>query len=121
MVALSVAFVGAGRPDKALPLCEQALAIQQAKLGAGHPETLRTKNYLAMNLELVSHWSAAEAVRRDLLALRRKSARSDSLGLANDLGQLALDLTKQGKWSEAEPILRASVSRSAPRPPRKTG
>src|SRR5262249_57090398 len=71
--------------------------------------TLASRNALAVAYESNGRWAAAEALRRETLARRRKSEKPDSVRLAGDLGGLGRDLLNQEKWSEAEPVLREDL------------
>ena len=48
MINLAGVYQAAGNLDLALPLFEQTLKLQRAKLGAEHPDTLLTMNNLAV-------------------------------------------------------------------------
>ena len=78
----------------------------ELKLGPDHLNTLASRNALAVAYESIGGWAAAEALRRETLARRRKSEKPDSPRLADDLGGLGWDLLSQEKWAEAEPVLR---------------
>ncbi len=60
--------------------------------------------------EVLQRWDAAEPLGRDSLARVRKTEKPSSVVLASELAQFALTLTKQSKWSEAEPVLRECLA-----------
>jgi hypothetical protein len=45
---LATAYRDAGRADEAIPLLEQTLADRERVLGASHPDTVTTREYLAL-------------------------------------------------------------------------
>ncbi len=67
-------------------------------------------NDLALAYESLRRWSGAESRRRDAIARRRRTAPPDSPLLADDLAGLGRNLVEQGRWPEAEPLLRESIA-----------
>jgi hypothetical protein len=91
-------------------LHEATLKARESKLGPGHPDTLTSRIGLAAAFEALDRWADAEVLRRENLALRRGAGKPDTLLVAGDLVELGRDLVREGKSSEAEPLLRECVA-----------
>jgi eukaryotic-like serine/threonine-protein kinase len=98
----------AGRTADAIALHESTLRLRESKLGPDHPHEFFSRTNLALAYEAVQRWADAEALHRENVTRRRKTEKPGSHLLAGDLGNLGGILLKQAKWSEAEPLLRAS-------------
>ena len=59
------------RHDRALKLREETLALQKAKLGPDHPDTLRSMNNLANSYAAAGQNDRALKLREETLALRK--------------------------------------------------
>jgi serine/threonine-protein kinase len=106
-----------GRSDEAVTLHRQVVALREqalercaSKLGPEHPDTVKSRTQLIAVYESAGRWTDAEPLHRDLLALRRETARPDSPVLADDLAALSRNLVMQARWSEAEPLLRECLA-----------
>ena len=106
-----------GRSAEAMTLRRQAVTIREqslehcaSKLGPDHPDTLKSRTGLINAYESLGRWADAEPLRRDALALRRKTAKPDSPLLADELADLGRNLLTQNKGSEAEPLLRECLA-----------
>ena len=62
------------RHDRALKLYEETLALQKAKLGPDHPDTLASMNNLANSYAAAGQLDRALKLREETLALRRRSS-----------------------------------------------
>ena len=82
----------------------------ESKGKADDPRTFNIRMTMAQLDESLGRWSAAEALRRDTLARRRKREKPDSPLVGIDLALLGRNLVKQEKWSAAEPILRGCLA-----------
>ena len=71
---LAISYADAGQNDRALKLLEETLALQKAKLGPDHPDTLGSMNNLAMLWRRRPERPGAEAPRGDAGAAERSSA-----------------------------------------------
>jgi tetratricopeptide (TPR) repeat protein len=94
---------------QAVTLREQVLDRCASKLGPDHPDTLKSRTKLIDAYESLGP-TDAEPLRRDALALRRKTAKPDSPSLADDLANLGRNLLAQNRGSEAEPLLRECLA-----------
>src|SRR5207302_1489391 len=105
MFNLAVNYRDAGRLKEALPLLEETLNLQKAKLGSSDYRTLMTTKYLASAQESVGRWERAELLWRELLAAQRRRLPADDPALAGTLATLSLNLLRQQKPADAEPLL----------------
>ena len=89
---------------------EETLRLRTAKLGPNHRQTLTSRNTLATAYEALGRRAEAEALRRETLAVRRRTTPGNSPMLAADLDGLGHNLLEQKRWSEAEPLLRECLA-----------
>ena len=99
-----------GRWLEAVTILEPTLKLGESMIGPDHPGTLSIRNNLADAFEALCRWADAEALRRTTLDRRRRTERPISPSLAGDLAGLGANLMRQARWSDAEPILRESLS-----------
>jgi hypothetical protein len=92
--------------DRALPLYEETLALQKAKLGLDNPNTLVTMNNLASGYQAAGKLDRALPLLRELAALWKRKAGAESSQYSGALASLGLNLLEQENWSEAETVLR---------------
>ena len=103
---LASAYQDAGKLPQAIELFERVCDAQMKTLGADHPATLNTHGNVAGAYEAAQQFDKAEACRQKWLALlKRKSGDKPSV-YADELASLGLDLLRQKKYPDAEPILR---------------
>jgi serine/threonine-protein kinase len=114
---LGLLLAESGRSTEAMSLRRQAVALREqalercaSTLGFDHPDTLTSRTHLIDAYESLGRWADAEPLHRNDLALRRKTAKPDSLMLADNLTNLGRNLLKQKKASDAEPLLRESLA-----------
>jgi hypothetical protein len=98
--------MAARRPAEAIAMWEAMLPAARKAFGPAHSKTLITTSLLCGAYESLGRWAQAEIRRRELIALRRKTAPRESSTLAGDLAGLGLILLKQQKWAQAETALR---------------
>jgi eukaryotic-like serine/threonine-protein kinase len=96
------------RYDEAEPLFGAALAIQRELLGNDHPSVARTLFRLGTLHNRRGTPAEAEKLFRQALAIFRQYPSED---LRGPLGQLALSLTRQSRYAEAEPIAQECVAK----------
>jgi hypothetical protein len=82
----------------------------ELKLDPDHPNTILARNLLASAYESLGRWTDVEALWRDNLDRRRRKVKPDSPLLAGDLAALGLNLLKQSKGADAEPLLRECLA-----------
>ena len=95
---------GAGR------LFAEALGILRAHLPAAHPHVLVLMHNLAAIQARQGHWAEAEAVQREVLALRRRVEGPGTLGCASSLESLGASLVHLGAHEEALEVFREAKS-----------
>src|SRR5437660_10077870 len=117
MFNLAVNYRDAGRLKEALALFEETLNLQKAKLGSNDYRTLMTTEYLASAQESVGRWERAELLRRELLAAQRRRLPADDPSLAGTLATLSLNLLRQQKPADAEPLLSECLAIRAKKEP----
>jgi len=92
--------------DAALPLAERAVAIDTARLGEDHRETLRARLTLAQVERELGRNRDAEARLRAVLDTARRTLGADDPDTLESELQLGAALEQQGRGVDAEPFLR---------------
>ena len=67
-------YAALGRHAEALKLHEETLALQKARLGPDHPDTLTSMNNLAISYAALGRHAEALKLHEETLALRRPSS-----------------------------------------------
>ncbi len=98
-----------GQYDQAEALFKEVLAARTANLGAGNPETFRSKNNLAWVYQAQGQFAKAEPLLRELVELYQQKAAVDLFAYAAPMGDLGWTLLRQQKAADAERVLRACV------------
>ena len=99
-----------GYLDKAEKVCRTALVIRERVLGAEHPDTLSSRNNLAIVLFSRAKYGEAEKEHRAVLAIFERvlgAEHPDTLGSRNNLAKA---LFAQGKFADAEAEYRAVLA-----------
>jgi tetratricopeptide (TPR) repeat protein len=99
----------AGRPDLALPLYQEPAAGLE-KLRFQHEYAGRIVPVLIAYHEQLGQLGWAEAWRRKWLAVVKERIGADSPPYAGELAALGLNLLRQKKWADAEPVLREALA-----------
>jgi hypothetical protein len=107
---LALAYQAAGRNAEVVPLCEAVLKAGKGKLEDEDPTIVLTHVLLATAHEALNRWAEAEGIRRELLARDRVREKPGSVRLSVDMSWLGVNLLKQEKASEAEPLLRECLA-----------
>jgi tetratricopeptide (TPR) repeat protein len=106
---LGVNYRDAGRPEEGARLMEDAL-----RRARGRPDAPALLAWVAPQLaaayDASGQFVKAEPLYRDALGRARKTFGSDDLRTVVAMAALGLNLLKQEKWSEAEPVLRACLA-----------
>src|SRR5262249_2428156 len=82
----------------------------KATLGPDHPHTVTCISNLAYAYQETGKFGLAEPLLRDLLERRRKIDGPKSASTASELAVLGLNLLKQNKYAEADPLLRECLA-----------
>jgi tetratricopeptide (TPR) repeat protein len=98
-----------GDVPKALATLETAVGQAQRTFGQNHPTTLEITQRWCDTFELVKDWDRAVKGRQEVLAALRRRGKDDP-GLAEALAKLGQTLLAAGRFAEAEPPLRESLT-----------
>src|SRR5262249_34542910 len=104
MNSLAMAYMDAGKLDKALPLSEQTVAASKAKLGAEHADVAGALFTLGIVLLKQKNYAQAEPVLRECLQIRGKKL-PDDWRVFNTKSLLGGSLLGQKNYVEAESLL----------------
>jgi tetratricopeptide (TPR) repeat protein len=119
MTLLSGAYLSSDKLDRALPLTEEALPQQKAKLGPEHPDTLACTVNLAHAYRLVGKPALALTLAEEALKLGR--ARPDHPTTLHAMNELATLYLGARKFDRAVPlfeeVLKLRKSRHGPNHP----
>ena len=91
--------------DPGQPLYEQTLRKDEASLRPDHTETVAVKSSLAEVYERLDSHESGTAPSR-LVAYHRKASGVDHVATATAMLYLGVNLLRQEKWTDAEPVLR---------------
>jgi serine/threonine protein kinase len=111
---LAEAYLNAGRLTESLALYEEAVRRMKAALAPGHPLTLDTQRGLARVLMARRECADAEKVLVEASASADKHQADNPLEGASIRTMLGECLISQGKYHEAEAILRAALASREP-------
>jgi len=95
-----------GMLDKAVPLIEQGVEIQQAVLRADHPDLATSYSELGVAYHNQGRSAESEPLFRRSIAIREKTYGPNHQAVLNSRHNLAVFLAGQGKLQEAESLLR---------------
>ena len=99
-----------GHYHDGLPLCEEALKIQEGILGLWHPEVAFTLNYLASIHQQEGRAEEARLAYERALAIREKTFGPESLEVAKSLNNLADWRRERSDYAGARPLLLHALS-----------
>ncbi|MEQ1693795.1 MAG: serine/threonine-protein kinase, partial [Gemmatimonas sp.] len=102
-------YMPPGRLEEAETTLRTAFRLNTAVFGAGHPETLRAQYDLAVVLERLDRWAAAEAQFRGVLAAADAQSAAASLLRAEATTELGYALFQQARFAEARTILEGAL------------
>jgi len=105
LINLAEANRVAGRLSQALPLFEQA-ATGIERLNYQHEFARNVIPIAIQTYEVANQYAKAETWRRKWLAVVKEKDGAGSSAYGGELASLGLNLLRQKKWSDAEPILR---------------
>jgi serine/threonine protein kinase len=101
MHTMANTYYGLGLYQRAASLDERALAIQQGIFGPRHPETLRAKSRLAVDLQMEGRHADAERMARETLKTQREVLGSEHPDTLHSMGRLGNILDAEAKYPEA--------------------
>ena len=102
-------YTALGEPALALPLLEEALAIERRERGPGALTVAAVLDVLGGAHRQLGDDRAAEAHLREALAIQRAQRGEDHLAVAGALNNLALVLQRSGDRGEAEECMRRAA------------
>ncbi|MEK6408165.1 MAG: tetratricopeptide repeat protein [Acidobacteriota bacterium] len=98
------------RPDAALPLDEQALAIIEKALGPDHLDVGKSLERLAFDYFLIGDFAKAASLQQRALAINEKLLGPDHPSVATSLNNTALIYREKGDYTKAEPLFQRSLA-----------
>ncbi len=107
---LAALLFGKAHYWEAEPLLHRALAIDNARFGADHPDVARDLANLAALLQATNRLAEAEPLMRRALTINKASFGADHPRVARDLANLAALLHVSSRWVEAEPLMRQALA-----------
>ena len=108
--SLAAAYLAAGRPNEAVPLFEQVLAIRQRLQGLDHPDTLNSQNNLAAAYQDASRTAEAIQLYEVNLAVRERLLGAEHPSTLNSRGNLATAYRDGGRADEAIPLFEQNLA-----------
>jgi hypothetical protein len=101
---LALCYQAASKLDLALPLFEETLKLQKAKLGADHPDTLTSMNNLAAGYQAAKKLDLALPLYEETLKLRKATLGADHHETLTSMNNLAGGYHAAGKLDLALPL-----------------
>ena len=86
----SLALLGQGRAEEALPLGEKAVRLGEQELGANHQTNAVLRSYLAVLYQAQGRYTEAEPLYKRALAIAEQALGADHPGVTTRLANLAL-------------------------------
>ncbi|KAK0639860.1 hypothetical protein B0T16DRAFT_463496 [Cercophora newfieldiana] len=93
-----------GRWAEAEKLFVQVMETRKTKLGADHPDTLRSMANLTSTYRNQGRWSEAEELEVQVIETFKTKLGADHPNTLTSMANLALTFWNQGRWSEAEEL-----------------
>lgn len=109
MNVMGTVYQSLGLISKAEPLLRRALEIRQRILGPRNPDTLQSKQDLAVAMLAESHYPEAERLCRETLETRRQVLGPENRDTVDSMVQLARILGFQSRYTEAEKLNRDAL------------
>jgi tetratricopeptide (TPR) repeat protein len=106
MAALALAYESSKKPDRALPIAEDLVTKTRIAKGDKSPEMATALSILGGCLLTVNRAAEAEKHFREALQIRTATT-PEKWTVSGDKSRLGMALTRQKKFSEAEPLLLA--------------
>jgi tetratricopeptide (TPR) repeat protein len=102
--ALGRIYYDEGRWEEAAKLQVQVMETSKTKLGADHPDTLKSMNNLASTYMEQGRWLEAEKLNIQVMETSKTKLGPDHPGTLTSMHNLASIYTEQGRWLEAEKL-----------------
>ncbi|KAM0688989.1 hypothetical protein Q7P36_011065 [Cladosporium allicinum] len=83
---------------------EQSFNARKRVLGAGHPDTLRSMNNLAMTYWQRGRWGVAETLQVEVMKKYQETLGENHPDTLTSIGNLAHTYLQHGRWEEAEKL-----------------
>ena len=99
-----------GRYTEAIPIFEEALAIDEKALGPDHPDVAKSLNNLAMVYQALGDYSKTEPLYKRSLVIFEKTHGANHPAVATSLNNLAVLYTSLGRYSKAKPLYKRSLA-----------
>jgi eukaryotic-like serine/threonine-protein kinase len=103
------AYQAVGAYPTAQKHMERAVAIRQAKLGPGHPETLEGMENLAGLYSVRGEYGEAQRLYEQVLKTRRADNGDNNANTLQSMNDLGLLFLLRGMFEKAEPLLQAAL------------
>jgi tetratricopeptide (TPR) repeat protein len=107
---LALVFSDAGKLDAALPLYEETLRLQKAKLGPDHPDTLTSMSNLGNGYADAGKLDSALPLYEETLRLRKAKLGPDHPDTLASMSNLATGYRDAGRLDAALPLFEAAAS-----------
>jgi len=98
---LGMSLMSLGHPQSAMPLFAKSGETSRAQLGADHPDTLMTMNYLANSYGDTGRYSDALKLREETLALRKARLGPNHPDTLTSMSNLANSYDDVGRYADA--------------------
>ena len=107
--AIAYALHGLGRGREVEPILREVVALRERVLGPEHPDTLTSRNNLALALRAEGKYAEAEKEDRALIAIEERVLGPKHLHIYRSQWALAAVLQSQSKYSDAEEIYKRVI------------
>lgn len=110
VTALATMYTNKGEYDRALPLCEEALAMRRILLPPQHPDIATSLNHLASPLNSKGEYDRALPLYEEALVIRRAALAPQHPDIANSLNNLASLYKNKGDYKRALPLFEEALA-----------
>ncbi len=109
MWVMGTVYSDLGLYSRAQPLLERSVEIRRRVLGPEHPDTLKSMNDLATDLDGSGHYAEAEKLEREALDISRHVLGPEHPDTLRLMSNLANTLWQEGHYPEAEKLNRETL------------
>jgi non-specific serine/threonine protein kinase/serine/threonine-protein kinase len=109
METMGEVYSALGLYQQAQPFLEKALATRRRLLGTESPETLRSIDQLARDLERQGHYPEAESIAREALAIRQRLYGPEARDTLMSIHGLGAIMLSEGHYTETEQLDRKTL------------